>query len=153
VVGPTHLLLFRGDIMFFFLTEEMLRRRLVPIVGEPGAAYHADNEEEEAEWEDDTEVDKVELRKAKPLNERPMNHQRCIWLNNSSFVKAYIDKMRAKRIAAAVDAQKKAVNKAKRDAREAAKKLKIAANLENLAENSVNQLDNGDGSEGLEGTI
>lgn len=79
-----------------FLTEDLLRNRLLHIIGPPGVndidnfslEEYSDDDDGGSESEND-ETAEPALKKAravKPLNERPTNHQRCIWLNNSAFL-------------------------------------------------------------------
>lgn len=70
--------------------------------------------------DDDEEVEPKKKRARKPLEQRPLNHGRCMWLNHVAFIAKYLAIKLAKEMAAAEAAEKKAQ-------KEAAKQLKAAA--------------------------
>lgn len=93
-----------------YLTEEILTSFLAPIVGPPSDYVYANFEENcLSDYDGDVEEPARKHRKLKPLNERPVNHQRAICLNGKVFMAAQLLLRTQKRMEAEAAMEKKRV--------------------------------------------
>lgn len=103
----------------------MLRRRLVPIIGEPGAEFHEENDfDSDSDSSDDDEQGAEEVQKGKPLDEKPVSYRRCMWISNIAFLKAQRKHAEERRVEEERLEAKRVERAAKKAEREAAKLAK-----------------------------